>query len=146
MPSTQFTPESIAEQRKIIEAATRELPEAPWERGGPYPSVSVIAEIDPGSGWPDPTPPQCACVLMIHNCGDDFKTPPPQEALALANFIAASRTGYPDALDEVERLQGVLREIREATDERERHARQSSEEEYAERLSWVQAILTKENA
>lgn len=53
----------LGEIRARLEAI-EDLP-GPWERGGPYPAVSVIYESDPGCGYPEPEPPIYEAVAMI---------------------------------------------------------------------------------
>jgi hypothetical protein len=97
--------EDFEADREICEAAL----DGPWERGGPYPSVSVIVVVDPGSGWPDPTPAHCESIAMLHQSQEG--TPPPV-VIANADFIAASRTRWPIARQFAADAQALLTELR----------------------------------
>ena len=98
MPSTQFTPESIAEQRKIIEAATK----GPWVLEKPpkdddgWSLGVIIAAVARGQ-----------CVYAIPDGGVAPE--------ANRRFIAASRTRWPAALQHIAECHAVLKEIAAAT-------------------------------
>ncbi len=95
---------------RLAEAATP----GPWEPGGPYPSVSVIYQVDAGTPGPYAEPPMWEPVCKIHDGSPDWQKPP-LAAVNDAEFIAVSRTLVPqltaalrEAVAECERLRGEL--------------------------------------
>lgn len=122
----QITPEWIAEQRNVCDAATQ----GPWQSNEPY-SPMVTAENPYGQGlmhiadirgWGHLTG-KGACGL------NDNEADAIMEGNSL--FIANARTAYPAALDEIERLAADNRKLREA---HERFIEQQQEEEYYRQL------------
>lgn len=81
-----YTPDRIAADRAVIDGATR----GPWHIDEKLPNV-YIRHI--GTGWP--------ITSMWHTAEGTYKGD--------AAFIAAARTGWPEALDEVERLTKELK-------------------------------------
>jgi len=61
-----------------------------WEVGGPWPTVTVVHCVDGGSGFPDPEPPIYEPICYTHQSCGDFKTPPPDTAIADARLISAA--------------------------------------------------------
>lgn len=92
-----LTQEDLDAIRARLEAAT----DGPWETGGPYPGVSVIACIDGGCGWPEPEPPEYAPVSILSNA--QTGEPHPQH-LADANLIAHAPVDIERLLGEVGRV------------------------------------------
>lgn len=95
-----------------MERRYQALPHDHWERGGPYPSVSVITMIDGGSGWPEPEPPSYELVCQIHCGGPDYDKPPPQVSVDTAEFIAHARQDVPRLVAEVRTLRAEVERLR----------------------------------
>ncbi len=66
----------------------------PWEVGGPYPSVTIIRMVNPGSGFPDPSPPEYECVCWLDQRTEGERNP---EVVALAERICVAVNAH-DAL------------------------------------------------
>jgi hypothetical protein len=86
-----------------------------WEVGGPYPSVTVITCVEGGTfSGENCEPPRYEPVCYVHDCGDDFNSPPPQHSLDIAEYIAASGYDIQFLLAEVKRLRAENERLRAA--------------------------------
>ena len=75
--------------------------ETPWMVGGPHPSVSVCYCVDPGCGYPDPSPPHYELIAMFD---DRTRGEPDEQAAANAAFTVECVNAHAALLAERDRL------------------------------------------